>query len=201
MESSNNNLTGNTVINCDYGFYVNDSSNNNDLFGNDAVNCSVQGYLLGAGCVGNDLTGSTVSNFLRIRVVDGDGVGVSGVDVRVASDGVDVYASAGYGGSNESTDVDGLTDWIPVPYRRYSGVVSSGLSVEVWVSGYGHRMVDMSTSHMETFTESLLPLLTAFLSVVQSTQDGGKTIVIIAVLIGCALAGSALAVHILRRKT
>ncbi|MFB0560736.1 MAG: nitrous oxide reductase family maturation protein NosD [Candidatus Lokiarchaeia archaeon] len=196
--SSDNNLTGNTAVNSEYGFFVNASSSNNDLFGNDAVNCSVVGYFLGAGCVGNDLSGSVVSNFLRIRVVDSAGVGVGGVDVRVASGGVDVYASPGYGGGNESTGVDGLTAWITVPYQRYSGVTSSALVVEVWVMGYGHRVVDMSTSHTETFKETnLLPLV--FFAASQGSQ-GIPSVLIVGGLVGVALIGCVLAVYMLRRR-
>ncbi len=150
---------------------MNASSDNNVLFGNDAVNCSVAGYFLGVGCVGDDLSGSTVSNFLRIRVVDRGGVPVAGVDVRVASDGVDVYASPGYGGVNESTGVDGLTAWITVPYQRYTGVVSSDLRVEAWVLGFGHRVVNMSSSHTENFTESLDLLAVLIFATAQGSQS------------------------------
>ncbi|MFB0563394.1 MAG: nitrous oxide reductase family maturation protein NosD [Candidatus Lokiarchaeia archaeon] len=185
--SSDNNLTDNTAINSEYGFFVNASSDNNDLFGNDAVNCSVAGYFLGAGCVGNDLTGSVVSNFLRIRVVDRGGVPVGGVDVRVASGGVDVYASAGYGGGNESTGVDGMTAWITVPYQRYTGVTSTSLMVEAWAMGYGHRVVDMSSPHTETFTESfgLLPLL-LFAATQGSQSIPAMNILILVGLMGIA---------------
>nr|MDO8081448.1 hypothetical protein [Candidatus Freyarchaeota archaeon] len=165
-------------------------------------NCSGQGYYLGSDCFGNDLSGSVVSNFLRIRVVGLSGIGVSGVDVMVASGGVVVYASPGYGGGNASTGVDGCTGWFAVPYQRYSGVVSSGLVVEVWVSGFGYRWVDMSGSHTETFSEAerLLTVMVVFLAASQGSQ-GVPIVVVIGRLIGVVLAGFALALHILRRKT
>ncbi|MBS7270518.1 MAG: right-handed parallel beta-helix repeat-containing protein [Candidatus Freyarchaeota archaeon] len=160
--SSYNNLTCNTAIDGVYGFYLANSSSNN-LHSNWAINC-ITPYYLGGGSVGNDLVGSVVANYLRVRVLGYDGVPLQDAHVKVEVDGNLVYATPGFGGSNSTTDVNGLIGLVPVAFQTY---VSGGTMVEnvtnVTVSFGGlhvtnsPRVVNMSSTHVETFIVDNVP--------------------------------------------
>ena len=78
--------------------------------------------------------------------------------------------------------------------------MTSALRVEVWVMGYGHRVVDMSTSHIETFIKGVGVLPLIFFAATQSSQ-GVPIVLIIGGLLGVVLAVLASALYIQRRKT
>ncbi|WXG39522.1 MAG: DUF2341 domain-containing protein [Candidatus Freyarchaeum deiterrae] len=178
--SSNNNLTSNTVTNNNYyGFYLSSSSNNNTLSSNTATNSTygfylfsclnntitgnaavnnAYGFYLEAGSSGNDLTGSIVSNYLSVKVLGYDGGAVQGADVKVEVDGNPLYASPGFGGINSSTDQNGLTDLIIVPYQTFTSGAWVGnttvVTVKFKIMSFlnNPRIVDISSSHIENFT-------------------------------------------------
>ncbi|MFB0560782.1 MAG: nitrous oxide reductase family maturation protein NosD [Candidatus Lokiarchaeia archaeon] len=189
--SDNNNLSGNTALNNPRGFLLN-SSSSNVLLDNWAVNSSGEGYVL-VGGAGNDLSGSVVANFLRVRAVEMFGSPLSGVDVRMDVDGATVFEG--------QTGVGGYTDWIQVAYQVYSGLTPSDTVVEVWVTGVGYRVVNMSSSHTETFIDMsyILPL-TALILAFQNTQ-AIQTAQINILTYGVIFAVIAITLYILRRKT
>ncbi|MFB0559831.1 MAG: right-handed parallel beta-helix repeat-containing protein [Candidatus Lokiarchaeia archaeon] len=152
--SNNNNLTNNTGINNRYGFLIRDS-NNNIIHSNLAIN-STKLYSLEGSCSGNDLTDSVAANFLQVEVLDINGDSLQGAEVKVETDGDTVYASPGFGGNNATTDENGLTDWIVVPYQTYVGGTTAVQKTNVVTVNYlqfiNSKTVDMSTSRIETFS-------------------------------------------------
>ncbi|MFB0560864.1 MAG: NosD domain-containing protein [Candidatus Lokiarchaeia archaeon] len=176
--SINNTLSGNTATDKDFGFYLyysNDStlidntaivnnygfnlqsSSNNTLFGNTALNCST-GYNWTSDSVNNDFTGSVWVNHLCVKVTDLMGFPISGADIKVVTDGTLVYATPWFGGSDPTTDSNGLTLWITVNYRTGTGIdtmTENITTVTVYYQGWfmenNPRTVNTSTSHIETF--------------------------------------------------
>ncbi len=191
--SNNNNLSGNIALNNPCGFFLNYSSDN-VLFDNWAVNSSGEGYVLVGGS-GNDLSGSVVANFLMVRVVEMFGSPLSGVDVRIDVDGATVFEG--------QTGVGGYTDWVQVAYQVYSGLTPLETVVEVWVTGIGYRVVDMSSSHTETFTKIFsqgLVSLVVIYSAVQGTT-ASQTVLFNGIIYGVILAAIVITYYVLRRKT
>ncbi|MFB0559811.1 MAG: DUF2341 domain-containing protein [Candidatus Lokiarchaeia archaeon] len=157
--SNNNNVTSNAAINNYYGFRIDQSSNNN-LTGNTALNCTY-GFYLGGGSSA-DLTDSIVANYLRIEVLCEGGGAVQGAEIMINVDGNPIYASLGYGGNNSTTDQNGLTDWIVVPYRTFISGAWMDNTTNVTVSFFeltipnNPREVNMSSSHTETFVVEMI---------------------------------------------
>jgi len=182
------NLSDNIATNSYCGFSLTESSNN-VLQANTAINCTV-GYLIDANSINNDLTGSSVVNYLRIRTMDMFGFSLSNVDVKVLVNGSTVYASPGYGGDNATTDEEGFTGWIPVTFQVFSGETLFDNVVEVWISGLGSRVVDMSNSHVEEFkfiTLSGNPVETALIYfILYSTQQSTQSIPVFIPVMGIA---------------
>jgi len=150
FSSLNNNLTENTGANNNYGFELINSSKNL-LHINEAINSTIKAYYLDKDSIGNNLTGSVVVNYLRVRVISSYTFPISGMNVKVTVNGSTVYATPWYGGRNFTTDKEGFTDWIPIPYQVYSGEIPFENIVEVQVLFLGSRVVNMSKSHTETF--------------------------------------------------
>lgn len=151
FSSLNNSLTENTAANNNYGFELINSSKNL-LHTNEAINSTIKAYYLDKDSIGNDLTGSFVVNYLRIRVISSSSFPVSGMNVKVTVNGSTVYSTPWYGGSNSTTDKEGFTDWIPIIYQVYSGEIPFENIVEVQVFLLGSKVVNMSKSHIETFS-------------------------------------------------
>nr|MDO8081490.1 NosD domain-containing protein [Candidatus Freyarchaeota archaeon] len=154
--SSSNILTGNTAENYIYGFFLRTKSNNNNLPGNIAINCST-GYTWSHESVNNNFTGSIEINYLRVKITDASGLPISGAHVKVENDIV-VYATSYFGGSDPTTDSNGLTPWIAVPYRTFTGPLTMTENTTLITANYyglvfkdNPRTIIMSTSHVETF--------------------------------------------------
>jgi hypothetical protein len=191
LNSNNNNLTNDTSVSNYRGFVLSNSSNYNTLYACWAVDSEVTAYFM-RDCVGNDLTDSVAANYLQVRVIELFGTPVSGVNVRMDVNGTTVYDGV--------TGGDGYTDWVTVVYQRYSGLTPYGSVVEVWASDVGYRIVDVSSSHTETFIkyEGILSVV-LFSAAAQSSQTT-PTVLIVGGLLGATLAGSALAVYMWRRE-
>ncbi len=95
-----------------------------------------------------------VQNYLTIHVVEGNS-SVENVDVQVHDNNTTIYATPGYGGNDTTTDADGYVYDILVTDRVYddsSTPIDNTTSVRVNFRGWhDERMVNMSTSHTETF--------------------------------------------------
>ncbi|MFB0560869.1 MAG: NosD domain-containing protein [Candidatus Lokiarchaeia archaeon] len=161
--SNNNKITDNTAINNIYGFMLLSGSNNNTLKDNIAINCST-GYNWSSNSINNDFTGSVWLNYLRLNITDSLGLPIPGVDVMVETDGVQVYATPHFAGSDPRTDQNGLTSWIVVPYKIFTGndtMTENTVTVTVWNSTAfflnNSRTVSMSMSHVEIFILDNLP--------------------------------------------
>jgi len=155
FSSLSNNLTSNTAVNSRYGFYLVNSSDN-ILFKNEAINSTIQAYYIDENSVGNELTGSIEANYLRVDVLDHYGDAIQNAEMKVETDGNIVYASPSFGGSNSTTDENGLTDWILVAFQTYL----EGMWVEnttIVTVRYSLKIVNMSTSHTETFVVDNVP--------------------------------------------
>lgn len=193
LNSNSNNLTNDTSVGNYRGFVLSNSSNYNILYACEAVDSKVSAYIM-RDCEGNDLTASVAANYLQVRVVDLFGAPVSGVNVRMDVNGATVYDGVTVG--------DGCTDWVTVVYQRYSGQTPYGSVVEVWASDVGYKIVDMSTSHTETFIKDggFLPVIVFSAAASQGSQ-AFSTVLVVGGLLGVVLAGSAFAVYMWRRKT
>ncbi len=83
---------------------------------------------------------------------------VGGVDVRVTDNGYVIYASSGYGGSDQRTDSAGICRGILVTDRVYHHLSSTAAENTTLASAkYGaweetDRDVDMSESHTGEFS-------------------------------------------------
>ncbi|MBS7269643.1 MAG: right-handed parallel beta-helix repeat-containing protein, partial [Candidatus Freyarchaeota archaeon] len=155
--SSYNNLSENTALNNWYGFKLYNSSSNT-LHSNWAINSTTQAYRWDNDSTSNDFTGSVAANYLCVEVVGCAGVPLQGVEVKVVVDGVTVYASPGFEGTNATTGRDGKTPWIIVPFQTcISGTtfVENTTMVTVRVGELNAinspREVNMATSHTEVF--------------------------------------------------
>ena len=164
-KANNNNLSSNEAINNGiYGFYLYNSTDN-ELPGNTAINNSVHGFYLDSLSINNDLTGSLEKNYVQVELRDLlNNLPVQGAEVKIEVDGETVYASPGFGGTNSTTDIKGLTGWILVPYRKFiSGTVFVENETKVTMSYAGlyivnnSRIVSVSTSHTETFFVDNVP--------------------------------------------
>lgn len=209
MSSDYNNLTGNIVLNSNqYGFYL-DDSDGNILFDNTVINSTSLSlaYNWTTNSINNYFNTSVVANLLFVNVTESGGLPLPGAEVLVVNNGEQIYATPYFGGTNSTTDSDGLTAVITVPYKIFftnDSLTEVTTNITVWYStmfevatfSSNPRTVDMSTSHVENFTvvswqstplKTMLPLL--FLSGMQ----GGVSPVIYAVL-GIAAVGAVLAV-------
>ncbi|WXG39360.1 MAG: NosD domain-containing protein [Candidatus Freyarchaeum deiterrae] len=160
---SNNTAANNVVFGCGWaGFNLSYSSYNN-LSGNIAINF-ITGYYWSFYSFSNNFTGSVWENYLRVEVTDVRGLPFPGVEIMVETDGTTVYATSFFGGLNDTTDPNGLTPWIAVPYKTFTGInqmTESITHVTVWYSSpwavaefsNNPRIVDMSTSHVETIQQ------------------------------------------------
>ncbi|MEX2705605.1 MAG: right-handed parallel beta-helix repeat-containing protein [Candidatus Freyrarchaeum guaymaensis] len=164
-KANNNNLSSNEAINNGiYGFYLYNSTDN-ELPGNTAINNSVHGFYLDSLSTNNDLTGSLEKNYVQVELRDLlNNLPVQGAEVKIEVDGETIYASPGFGGTNSTTDINGLTGWILVPYRKFiSGTVFVENETKVTLSYTGlyivnnSRIVSVSTSHTETFFVDNVP--------------------------------------------
>ena len=101
----------------------------------------------------------TIENFLHVRTMSDASAPIAGVGVRVAQDGAEI--------AHRTTDVLGSAPWIPAAYGILSLANGSGAPaslsrshVEVSVSAPSleflgtPRVVDMATSHTETFFQT-----------------------------------------------
>ncbi|MEM3587030.1 MAG: NosD domain-containing protein [Candidatus Jordarchaeaceae archaeon] len=159
--SSNNTLSDNNATNNNwYGFYLH-YSNNNTLSSNFALNNTEQGYKW-ENSIDNDFMGSLESYYLRVRVANAQGNPITCAHIKVETDGVILYATSYFGGTDSTTDSNGLTPWIIVPYgifttndtmTYYNNIVTVWYSslLEVAVFSNNPRTVNMSNSHMENF--------------------------------------------------
>ncbi|MEM3594814.1 MAG: NosD domain-containing protein [Candidatus Jordarchaeaceae archaeon] len=177
--SSNNNIKNNTVNNNGYyGFYLN-ASTGNKLQGNTALNSVRGGYYWTADSINNDFTGSVEANYLRVKVVKFLGYPISGADVKVETDGTVVYKTPHFSGTNSTTDSDGATPWIIVPYKTFTTndtMTRNITTVTVWNSTASFfnnpRTVNMYQTHVETFRlTSQLPVV-FFLLILFGMQGG-----------------------------
>jgi parallel beta-helix repeat protein len=91
------------LSNRNYDFQVTVFSGNNIALNStfDSVKCDQSGDLI-------------KKNYLNIQVNDTSGLPVKNADVEIIEDDRVIYASNGYGGSNEKTDKNGQIKWIPV---------------------------------------------------------------------------------------
>ncbi|MFB0561466.1 MAG: NosD domain-containing protein [Candidatus Lokiarchaeia archaeon] len=202
LYSDYSNLTGNTAANSTYGFFLYDSDANN-LTGNIALNCTTGYYWFIS--VNNDFRGSVEANYLRVNVTAFGGP-FPGVEAEVVTDGTTVYATPHFGGSNATTDPYGLTPWIAVPYRIFTGndtMAENATTVTVWSStapfSNNPRTVSMSTSHVETFklVEPLLqPITILFNLLLTFGVPGGISPTVYGVL-GIVAVGAVIAVVLL----
>nr|MDO8081814.1 NosD domain-containing protein [Candidatus Freyarchaeota archaeon] len=169
VNSSYNTLTSNIATNnggppiyIKAGFHLMSYSDHNTLSGNTAINNTQYNFVYDG--LNNNLAGSVSANFLRVKALAFGGGAVQGAQVKVQVDGNTIYDSIGFGGSNPPTDQNGLTEWIVVPYKTYvSGTTAVENITNVTVS-YGGlyidnnpRIVNMSTSHTETFIVDNVP--------------------------------------------
>ncbi len=178
--SRGNNISGNIVINSEYGFYlamdIDYPSYNNKLLNNTALNCTT-GYYWSPENYNNDFTGSLWVNYLQIKVTNALNLPVPGADVAVETDGLQVYATPYFGGLDPGTDLHGVTPWIVVLYKTGTGIdtmTENITTVTVWNStaifSYNPRIVNISTSHVETFpVDKYPPTIT-----VTSPSDGAR---------------------------
>jgi len=99
----------------------------------------------------------TVSNYLQVHVNNSIGEDLENADVKVMDNNDTVYASSGYGGSDERTDSDGYVLWIRVTDRVYHGsgeTVENGTVVYVKNNTWEEtRNVSMDSTHTEWFEE------------------------------------------------
>nr|MDO8082925.1 right-handed parallel beta-helix repeat-containing protein [Candidatus Freyarchaeota archaeon] len=157
--STLNNFSGNTAVSNGRGFCQR-SGSNNILHSNEAINSTIEGFdIVG---VGNDLTGSIVANYLRVRILDHNGNPIQGADVKIENNGYPIYASPGFGGSNSTTDQNGLIERIIVPHQTNingSWMVDTTI---VTVSFFeltipnNQRVVNMSSSCVITFVVEIV---------------------------------------------
>jgi parallel beta-helix repeat protein len=165
LDSCNGNtLSGDSVTNYNYGFYLDSSSSNNNLLGNTVLN-SIFGYFWVSSSINNDFTGSTWFSFLQVNTTDSSGAPLSGVEVEVVTNGTTiVYATPYFGGTDSTTDQNGLTGWIIVQYGVFTGndtMTYNSTTATVYYNGYtftnNPRTLNMSTSYVETFSASAQP--------------------------------------------
>jgi hypothetical protein len=102
----------------------------------------------------------TVMNYLHVKVLDQSLADIPNADVEVLDNGARVYATAGFAGTDATTNVNGEVNWIVVTDRIYAmssiatenttdAQVAEGLRMFV----NNPRSVDMSTSRQEVFVE------------------------------------------------
>ncbi len=154
-DGSHNSVSGNTATNnYRHGFWVTRSSNNT-FRDNIAINSKFGFYFYES--TSYDLTGSIVANYLSVKVVGFISYPVRSAEVKIEVDGVPVYASPGFGGSNSTTNKKGLTEWIIVPSQTYIGGTWVENTTRVTISysklniTEGPRVVSTSPSHREIF--------------------------------------------------
>jgi len=141
--SSVNTLTNNTCSNSIIDSLLYSSVNNtaiNTTF--TTINCSSTSSL-------------TVKNYLHIKT---QGSAISDVHVKVKDNFDTIYATSYFGGTNTTTNSDGLVCWILVTDRVYEGsstATENTTTVEVWKAYWlfedNPRELNMSTSHEEVF--------------------------------------------------
>ncbi len=126
------------------------------------INCSFKTVHL------TDNGGGTlkVKNYLDIQVYDDDGITpLSGVDVDIRDNDMRIYASAGYGGTDNTTDVNGRVESILVMDRwyNYNNIATENITAvqvkkmfdKLWETE--RPEVDMNTSHTEIFYFDITP--------------------------------------------
>lgn len=157
--SSYNNLSANTATNITHGFYLEGSSTNNKILNNIALNSTSGGYNWTANCINNDFTGSVAVNYLLVKVTNSLGSPINGADVEVVTDGTVIYKTPHFNGKDNKTDPNGVTSWIAVTYITGTGIDTMTINtttVTVYYSWFiildNSRIVDMSSSHVETFS-------------------------------------------------
>ncbi len=101
-----------------------------------------------------------VQNYLHVLVENSTQIPVMAADVQVTDNGLAMYATSGFGGSDPQTNTAGRIDYIAVTDRIYIGPGSSATEnvtvLEVskgnMVFGGIPRTIDMSSSHQEIVT-------------------------------------------------
>lgn len=106
-------------------------------------------------------------NYLGIQVYHDDGITpISGVDVEVKVNGNQLYASSGYGSTDDTTNASGKIDPLLITYRSYEysnykpkeNVISVKVNKLMDINWERMRLnVDMTTSHTEFFYYDLTP--------------------------------------------
>ncbi len=184
VSSSNNNITRNTAANNTYDGFELSSSSDNNLTDNTVINCN-PAYFWSSDSINNDFTSSVVANYLRIEVRDSTGSPILGVDVRVETDGTVIYATLWYGGSNLTTDQNGFTPWIAVPYMTFTTndtMSDSATNAEVYHQSFSFlsnpRTVNMSTPHTEIFIGRAAPTVSITVPFSDSSINFGSIYII-----------------------
>lgn len=96
--------------------------------------------------------------WLSVRTLDGTDP-LDGVDVRIVQQGSDVYATAGYGGTDDLTNAKGRIDpvWLVVLQMKDAGTNYPKIKVDVRRSGYGFGPMPVEVNlsgqtYLEIFT-------------------------------------------------
>jgi parallel beta-helix repeat protein len=102
----------------------------------------------------------TVKNYLHVLVLDATIAPISGVDIEVTDNGIPIYQTPGFGGSDPQTGGDGFVRWIAVTDRKYIGsniatenITTAEISYPTKTFTDNPRDVNMSSSHTEIFIE------------------------------------------------
>jgi parallel beta-helix repeat protein len=172
--SKNNTFIENSISNNDINVYISEQSTVNNF-----INCS----LSNAGKYDFNLTEDshattlnttfdgekvwidststlTVKNYLHVLVLNAKGLPIALADINVTDNGIPIYKTLGYGGSDLQTGGDGFVRWILVTDRIYNGNSSATENITVAeVSSplktffNNPRYVNMNRSHIEIFIE------------------------------------------------
>ncbi|MEM3148608.1 MAG: hypothetical protein QXQ21_06910 [Candidatus Jordarchaeales archaeon] len=159
----------------------------------------------------NDLTGSSVLGYLRLRFKDESGRPLAGVEVRVVCGGVVIYATPRYGGTNPTTDSEGYTPWIIVPIGTFRGTTLETNIITVTAYHEGTEITETIETSLETDTinkEIVIPpppesgsgslLFAYYLFQLYSSSNSG--VVVVGVGVGALAAAATLAVLLYRRR-